>query len=312
MIVRRTLKWRVIVRYSYRFLLYALATSGAAYVTRVTLGLESAWIPFSVVALLGTALAIFVAFRNNSSYDRWWEARKIWGGIVNSSRNWGRQVVSLVDASVLDGAAEPAAVDEVRRELIYRHLAWVNTLRLQLRNQQDWKVLEPFLEADELEDLDGRANRATQLVRRQGERLVELLQTDAPATLRLQQLEGTLSELYNLQGQAERIKNTPFPRQYDYFTRVFVYVFTLLLPFGLVEMFLEHNAPWLILPVTVVVCYMFWVLQNVARLNEDPFENRIQDTPMSALSRTIEIDLRDMLGEKDLPPRLLPKDGFLF
>ena len=110
-----------------------------------------------------------------------------------------------------------------------------------------------------------------------------------------------------MQGGRERIKNTPLPRQYSFYTRVFMYVYTTLLPFAVV-----HQLGWMTPLLTVPVCFMFAALEGVGRVNEDPFENRIQDTPMSSLCRTIEINLLEVLGEKDLPAPIQPVDGFLW
>jgi putative membrane protein len=126
------------------------------------------------------------------------------------------------------------------------------------------------------------------------------------------QLEGQLLALANAQGGCERIKNTPLLRQYDYFTRVFLYTFMLLLPFALIGDFVRLEMAWLMVPVSVVISFVFAIIGKVGEVNEDPFENRITDVPMTAMCNTIERDLREMLGETDLPPRAEPQDGFLF
>ena len=258
--------------------------------------------------MLATALAIFLAFRNNSAYDRWWEARKIWGGIVNSSRTFGRQVMSLTSLS--ENSAE--AISVYQRELFYRHLAWINALRLQLRRESDWSTVEQFLSSDEYQWLLERQNRATQLVQKQGMRIAEGRQVGLLVEPRyLEILDETLTSLYDLQGKAERIKNTPLPRQYDYFPRVFLFLFVTLLPSGMITELEKVESTWMVIPLATVVSYVFYVLMRVGEFNEDPFEGRFSDTPMTALCRTIEIDMREQLGETDLPPKLEPVDGIL-
>jgi len=115
-----------------------------------------------------------------------------------------------------------------------------------------------------------------------------------------------LEEFYNLQGKCERIKNTPFPRQYAFFSKIFTWIFILLLPFGLIGEFAKmgHDLIWLTIPFSVLISWIFITMEIVGDNSEDPFENFANDVPMSALTRTIEIDLREMLGETDLPPKV--------
>jgi putative membrane protein len=265
-------------------------------------------LPFAVVAMLSTALAIFLAFRNNSAYDRWWEARKIWGGIVNSSRTFGRQVMTLTSLS-------EKSTDDVaafQKELIYRHIAWINALRLQLRRETTWTELEPLIGVEEFKWIMARQNHATQLVQKQGLRIAEGRKEGLIIEARyLEILDETLTSLYDLQGKAERIKNTPLPRQYDYFPRVFLYLFVTLLPSGMITELVKVDSAWMVIPLSTMVSYVFYVLMRVGEFNEDPFEGRFSDTPMTALCRTIEIDMREQLGETDLPPKLEPVDGIL-
>ena len=265
-------------------------------------------LPFAVVAMLSTALAIFLAFRNNSAYDRWWEARKIWGGIVNSSRTFGRQVMSLTSLS-----EEPnESVAAFQKEVIYRHIAWINALRLQLRKENTWDEIKPLLGSDEFDWLMDRQNHATQLVQKQGMRLADGRKRGLVVEARyLEVFDETLTSLYDLQGKAERIKNTPLPRQYDYFPRVFLFLFVTLLPSGMITELEKVGSAWMVIPLATVVSYVFYVLMRVGEFNEDPFEGRFSDTPMTALCRTIEIDMREQLGEIDLPPKLEPVDGIL-
>jgi ion channel-forming bestrophin family protein len=325
MIVRKHLRWRRVVSKSKGFLTYIGGLSTLVFAIHTfeptgttanllpeslayLLGKLQLDLPFPVVAMLATALAIFLAFRNNSAYDRWWEARKIWGGIVNSSRTFGRQVMSLTSLS--ENSAE--AISVYQRELFYRHLAWINALRLQLRRESDWSTVEQFLSSDEYQWLLERQNRATQLVQKQGMRIAEGRQVGLLVEPRyLEILDETLTSLYDLQGKAERIKNTPLPRQYDYFPRVFLFLFVTLLPSGMITELEKVESTWMVIPLATVVSYVFYVLMRVGEFNEDPFEGRFSDTPMTALCRTIEIDMREQLGETDLPPKLEPVDGIL-
>lgn len=302
MIIRKNLKWSKILQFSAKRLTYFLLVATVVYLLHEEFGWYRVAIPFSVVSTLGSALAIFLAFRNSSSYDRWWEARKIWGGIVNYSRTWARQCTTFMHE------AKPDFI----KTLVYRQIAWVNALRLQLRQQDTWQEIDPFLSPEEKEWVMNRKNKATQLVQRQGEDLSKALRAGQISDFQHQLMDKTLTEFYNLQGMCERIKNTPMPRQYDFFTRFFVFVFATLLPFGLIDLLDARHIAWVVIPLSIIISFCFSVLESVGQFNEDPFENRIQDTPMTALCRTIEIDLREQLGETDLPPKLEPVDGFLY
>ena len=313
MIVRKHLRWRRVLNKSRGFLAYIIGLSSLVYVMHRAedggyLSSRLIHLPFAVVAMMATALAIFLAFRNNSAYDRWWEARKIWGGIVNSSRTFGRQVVSLT--SLAENPSDQ--VDAYRQELVYRHLAWINTVRLQVRRCTDREDVKPFLSSDEFQWVMERQNQATQLVQKQALRLVEGRKAGLITESRfLEMLDETLTSLYDLQGKAERIKNTPLPRQYDYFPRVFLFLFVTLLPSGMITELEKVNSAWMVIPLATAVSYVFYVLMRVGEFNEDPFESRFSDTPMTALCRTIEIDMREQLGETDLPPKREPVDGIL-
>ncbi|MHC4876077.1 MAG: bestrophin family protein [Planctomycetota bacterium] len=317
MIVRKHLRWhRILVRckgfLSYIAILAAIVLwlheLDPATEPGLTLKPLLVHIPLPLVAMLATTIALFLAFRNNSAYDRWWEARKIWGGIVNISRTIGRQTTSFTNLS--ERPADDVA--EFQREFVYRHLAWINALRIQLRDHSNWDDIRPFVSDSEFEWLTKRKNKATQLVQKQGQRLTEATQNGLLTESRYHELlDKSLTELYDLQGKCERIKNTPLPRQYDYFPRVFLFLFVTLLPSGMVTELEKVDCTWLVIPLATCVSFMFYVLMRVGEFNEDPFDGRITDTPMSSLCRTIEIDLREQLGETDLPPKLEPSDGIL-
>jgi putative membrane protein len=258
-------------------------------------GVSELAVPNTAVGPMAAALAIFLAFHNNGSYDRWWEARKQWGQLVNSSRTFARQVKSFVNAV------------DVHGELLHRHIAFVHALRLHLRKQpEQLPELAPLLPTGELDAACKTSNVPLALMQRQADRLRELRAAGSLGEFPAIQLDQTLTEFSNVQGACERIKNTPLPRQYEYFTRLFVYFFVLILPATNLEA-LGWATPFFTAPTS----FLFFALERVASVNEDPFENRIQDTPMTALSRTIEINLRELNGEAEVPPPLQPVDGYL-
>ena len=167
------------------------------------------------------------------------------------------------------------------------------------------KQVEELLPATELSVACSKTNSATHLLRLQGDHLKRIIEQKARLTeeFRLIAMMDLVTEMYSLQGKCERIKNTPFPRQYAYFSSVFVWIFIVLLPFGIVgELATRGNLMiWLTVPMSVIISWIFYTMETVGDSSEDPFENFINDVPMTALCRTIEIDLRQMLGETEIP-----------
>ncbi|WP_245328327.1 bestrophin family protein [Hymenobacter aquaticus] len=279
-------------------------------------------IPWQPVATLGIAVSFYIGFKNNGSYDRFWEGRQLWGGIVNASRTWAIKalefVTSVVDAPNVEAPAASAhELSHRHRQLVYRHLAWCNALRLNLRRQPElWdEQVAPFLDADESEVMRRKQNPPAHLLRKQAAEL-RILREERGLLNDFQHVSmvETLEQLYTLQGGCERIKNTPFPRQYAFFSYVFVWLFTALLPLGLLGEFskLGPTHVWLTVPFSVLVSWVFNTIEVVGHTSENPFDNQMNDVPMTALCRSIEIDLREMLGETTLPSRLEPIDDILY
>ena len=280
----------------------------------------------------GSAVSFYLGFKNSQSYDRFWEARKIWGSVVNYSRTWATQVLSLVKGSEAD-----------KKELIYRHLAWINALRVQLRQPstfsmkarkslkhiiEEYKedsiadVIKPFISEDEIKSLETRRNVATHLIKKQALHLEKLIDSGGINEFDKLLLHHLLEEMYNQQGACERIKNTPFPRQYSYFGTIFAWSFVLLLPFGLLNAFNEEfisltgsariGMELAAISLSVLLSWIFITMDKVGSGSEDPFEGRFNDVPMTAICRTIEIDLKDMLDEEPLPEKITPVKNILY
>jgi putative membrane protein len=269
-------------------------------------------LPFSVAAILGSALAIFIAFRNNSAYGRWWEARTLWGGIVNSSRVLARLIITFTDSHAHQPQYDANRATQFKKEAVYLVIAWVHALRMHLRIENNWESLRPLLPTNEWQAFEQSHNKPNFLQLLSGRRIYAAMADGTLGGFDSFQMEGQLLALANYQGGCERIKNTPLLRQYDFFTRLFLYVFMLLLPWALVADFVRMESLWLMVPVSVLISFVFAILGKVGAVNEDPFENRITDVPLSALCNTIERDLREMLGESQLPAKMQPQNGFLY
>jgi ion channel-forming bestrophin family protein len=384
MIVGGMLSWRIVIRYTGRpvvlHVLLALCIA-AAY---EWLGATWLAIPALPVSVLAAALGVLLAFRNNSAYDRWWEARTLWGGLVNTSRSYARQVLTFLpaplgrtpegrvevaaqtprlmrtakepssatrssflavtsDGAVRDvfGKAHEAAppdalpvrlwslgegpevqgasrgvitglfegISDEARELVHAQIGFVNALRCHLRRQDPFPEIAPFFRPSVLEALRDEHNVPAAILLWIGTRLRLLfgqLHGEEKVFL-LVALNNTLNELTNILGACERIKNTPLPRQYDILPRAMVRAYLALLPLGVVS-----DLGWLTPFVTAVIAFIFIAMDAVGHDVETPFENNVSDTPMTALSRTIEINLRQALGETELPPPVQPVDGLLY
>jgi putative membrane protein len=266
---------------------------------------------FTPVGVLGSALAIFVAFRNNAAYSRWWEARTLWGNVENSSRVLARQLLANAGNAVAAGKASADMVRAFEQEMLYRQIAFAHAMRLHLRQQDSWHEVFSFLPPAEAAALEAVPNKPNQLLLTQAIRIKDAMRQEILGPFDNISLEPTLAGLNNWQGACERIKNTPLPRQYDFFTRIFVGVIAFLLPMGLLGLLAAGSAPaWLSIPLTVLVAGVFVVMERTGAANEAPFENQVTDVPLTALCNTIERDLKSMLGEP-LPQELKVVDGYL-
>jgi putative membrane protein len=253
------------------------------------------------LGMVGAALSLFLAFRTKSAYDRWWEARTLWGGLVNTSRTFARQVLTLIRPS-----QESPPVRELQRQLVLLQIGYVHALRCHLRNQNPYPELRNRFDPDTISHLRTQKNVPVALLLHMGKLIESAFARGWTDSYRWTALDKTLSDLTDIQGGCERIKNTPMPKQYDYFPRVLVMFFCVLLPFGLVE------GLRLLTPLaSTSLSLIFITLDSIGREIETPFDNTVHDTPMTSLSRTIEIDLRLLLGEKH-PQELHPVSGFVY
>jgi len=286
------------------------------------------WIglPTLPMSLVGIAVAFYLGFKNNASYDRMWEARKIWGAIVNASRSWAFGARDLVSTSY-GSERDAAALAELRTELVLRHVAWLDALRHQLREVKRWEhaseafdelrrasgvaeyqedireLLAPKLAAAEIDEVLTKINPAAHLLANQSRRLAELRAAGLLDGFAHVKLQGLLDELMTQQGKAERIKNFPFPRQYSTVNSFFAYLFALLLPFAMLPEFEELglHGVWLTVPFAALVSWVFLTADKIGDWSENPFEGLPNDVPITAMARGIERDILEMVGQTELP-----------
>jgi ion channel-forming bestrophin family protein len=285
------------------------------------------WLP---VSLIGVAVAFYLGFKNSASYDRTWEARKIYGAIVNASRSWAFSARDLVTDQHADKDLGDLAA--VRTRLVHRHVAWMDALRHQLRKIKTWEhcgpvfdgyrrdsgvaefhedlreVLTPNLSAEELDEALAQINPAARLLANQSRDLAALRRQDAVDGFGHTVLQELLIELMTQQGKAERIKNFPFPRQYATVNRIFAMLFAGLVPFGMLNEFdaLGTGLVWLTIPFSAIVGWVFLTTDQIGDWSENPFEGLANDVPITSMTRGIERDVRQMIDETELPePRPL-------
>lgn len=343
MLITKSVSLVKIIKWSWFHVVWLLAgaaTLAVLYEQKV-ITFSIPWLPISVI---GTAVAFYVGFKNNSAYDRMWEARKIWGGIVNNSRTWGMSVDGFVTNLFADGKHSEEEIKGIKKTLIYRHIGWLYALRSQLLVFTSWEhasqrgpigrqakyyqkkfgvglvedevtrsELKCFLPPDEHDRLINNVNTATQIINEQSRDLTTLREKGLIDDFRHIEMQNVLAQFYELQGKCERIKKFPLPRQYANMSRIFVGIFIFLLPFSMIPELLKLDdwGFWLSIPITALIGWIYVMMEIVGDYSENPFQGMANDIPMLSLCRVIEIDLREMLGETDLPPGIQPKNGVL-
>jgi putative membrane protein len=296
-------------------------------------------IPWLPIALLGTAVAFMVGFKNNASYERMWEARKAWGAIVNASRSWGIMVRDYISNKHAIQPLSEKELETTRLQLIHRHFAWLTALRFQLRESRVWEAINKkhnqeyrnrwfhveehnssmetellkYLPPEDIKQIMTKSNKAAQIIALQSAQLKQLLDKGLIEDFRHMELEKLLVEFYNQQGVSERIKNFPYPRQFATLNLYFIKVFIILLPFGMLQEFekMGGNWIWLSVPFSALSAWIFTTMERIGESTESPFEGSANDIPITAMSRAIEIDLREMYNEATIPAPLKPENNIL-
>jgi len=293
-------------------------------------------VPWTPIALVGTAVAFVIGFQNNSAYGRIWEARKIWGGIVNTSRTFGMKAKDMVNSEYAKVDVSDAEIQAEVKALVYRHIAWMTALRHAMRQTKPWEVatkertnrewakvvappewkssveedLKPYLNNKDMDYVMSKKNKQTATLYLQSNHLRRLKEQGLIWEFAFLELENVLEELFTLQGKSERIKNFPYPRHFASLNFYFTWIFIVLLPFSIVPQFEELGLKiaeqfpmigqyftWSAIPFCMIVSWVFHTMERIGRTGENPFEGTANDVPISTIARGIEIDLRQNLGE---------------
>lgn len=287
-------------------------------------------VPWTVVSILGTATAFIVGFKNTQTYSRTRDAQAIWTNIANTSKAWA--------IMCRDYFQDP----ELVRTLVYRHFAWLTALRYQLREERVWEGADrshnaeyqryyeiperttafkdemlKYIPEKELAYISGTRDNASQLLALQSQTMRTAYEGQAAMPSQFVEIQRALNNLFSQQGQCQSFKETPYPRQYSIINTIFVRIFCLLLPFGMLQEvdklnslaggLMKGNMIWLVIPFSVIISWMYTSLEQVGESTENPFEGSANDVPISQICREIEIDLREILGETALPAPLKPQ-----
>jgi len=345
-----------VIKWTRRHILLFLILSTIPVLLFDILGLKWLHVPWLPLGVLGTAVAFIVSFKNNASYDRLWEARKIWGGIVNASRSWTIMVKDFINNDHTKETLSDHDLHTIHKELVHRHVAWLTALRYQMRADKPWEqhlkgkksytefreanylvcedtmpieeAIKGYISEDEYKEVFAKGNRASQLLGVQSKRLKELMQQGAIEDFRHMTMGNMLVELYSLQGKSERIKNFPYPRQYATMNYIFVWVFIILLPFGImqefesigahitgdlvnhtshtsmlhrIQEFIAKHFVWFSIPFSTLLAWVFYTMEKIGENTENPFEGGPNDVPITDLTRSIEIDIRQLIDDTNIP-----------
>ena len=328
--------FRQTVYWTRKYIFYFFIVDSIPVALYYFFGFEWLAIPWQPVSLVGIAVAFYLGFKNNSSYERLWEARKIWGGIVNASRTFTVMTRDFVTNEFAKEKQSQEFISERIKKIVYRHIAWLYALSYQLRKLQAWEHNQPhdirfrkhlginneeekfetlstYLSSEDCGYVLSKGNKASHLLSLQSKDFKDLRHLGLIDDFRHMELEKLVGEFYALQGKSERIKNFPFPRQYASVNYFFVVIFILLLPFSMLSIFIGWDQSyliWLAIPFTMLVSWVFWTMELIGEYSENPFEGLYNDVPITAITRGIEIDIRQMLDETDLPEPIKPIGDF--
>lgn len=339
MYLHNALTRRLILRESVFILSLSFAYSAIIVLLREFMNIQLISIPVLPVTTIGIAVSLYLGFKSNQAYSRWWEARTIWGTIISGSRAWAISVLALAQSET----GKP--IDRsTQRLLIHRHLAWVHALAMVLRKERSVRKFHPTRIFDHAVRIKGsgyahtpksyqaylpKAERSAiadfnnvpaHILHRQAQVLSELATAGSIDSFRHVALNQMVLDSLGNQGACERIKNTPFPRVIDVFGRAFTWIFLAMLPLAHIDTFeieaashtfTEVEADFYILimiPMAMALSWIFYFMEKVSEALEDPFEGSANDVPISTMTRTIEINLLEMLGE-EAPAPLPPLNG---
>jgi ion channel-forming bestrophin family protein len=292
MLIKHDLNIKRVLTGTWKGLLFSLFTCAVIYY------INEIWLsnifdfPDFVPAVLGTALAFFIGFNNNQAYDRWWEARKIWGALVNDSRTWAREVVNYVqDSDKLHGDD----LAQVKREMVKRHIAFLYVLKAFLRKSGD-QSYKQYLSEKDLDAIGQHTNKHNAILSQQANALNLLYGNGNISSPKFIEMNKMLTAFSDEMGASERIRNTVFPATYNYYAKAFIWVFI----YSATMTMGNNIGVWAVMFGTLLG-YVFLTIQKIGQLLVNPFDSVPSGVSLDQITRTIEINLLEMLGEKNIP-----------
>jgi putative membrane protein len=248
-------------------------------------------IPISIPTFLGTAISILLSFKLSQSYDRWWEARKIWGTIVNESRSFTLQLQSFITDDN----------DNAVKQIAFRQIAWCFCLGQSLRGLDPLANLEKYISEEDIKKITSHSNKPLALLQLNTLQIAALKNNGKIDIFSQIQLNTTQANFSSAMGMAERIKTTVFPVTYRVFLHLMIYIFVITL-----SMSLGANQPIFEVPLLLLISSGFFVLEKTATLLQDPFENKPTDIAMTTIATNIEINIKQLLQESNIPKPVKP------
>lgn len=296
MLIVQHIRLSRILRNTWQVDLIMIASCTVAYLSHRFLIQYHFDIPTIIPTVLGTAIAFFVGFNNNQAYDRWWEARKIWGALVNDSRTWARGILQYTFVNGTD----TVELQATRKRMVYRHIAFLYALKGALRGQEDF-VYKSYLSDQEVKKVEAHSNTHNAILELQSADLQKLSNDGHIDGFRFLQLDAMLVKFTDSMGMSERIKNTIFPTTYSYFTKVFIWLFVV----SIALVTAQSMGVWSIF-ISWLVGFVFVSTQINGMSLVNPFTNNPAAIPLNQITRTIEINLLEMLGEDNIPNPVRP------
>lgn len=299
MLLHKNIPYSYTVKKVWREMLIVFIISTVIVFVDRNFNTENYAMPLSISAVLGTAISLVLAFRTAQGYERWWEARKIWGSIVNDSRTLGRQVLYY---------DMPSDSDEKRSwqvKVIKRHIGWCYALVNSLRRIQSSDNYSEYLLEEEYNRYKNHDNIPNAILVDQQQDLKTAVSEGYISELQQINFDETLRRLTDHMGKCERIKNTVFPTMYEKYTRFLIFLFLVFLALGMVD-YLGYVEG----PVVIIVALAFFLLEKTAVILQDPFENRPSDIDILNISTNIDRSLRQMMGESELPEKVKPHEYY--
>ena len=251
--------------------------------------------PISIPAFLGTAISILLSFKVSQSYDRWWEARKIWGAIVNDSR---KLIILLQSYLVAD--------KDVIKSIAYKQISFNYVLGNSLRKLDPYLNSSDLLSTEDLKALENNSNKALGILSLITDEVKKLKQNNKLDSYQHININNVISQLIDSMGKSERIRNTVFPTTYRQFFHITIFVFISLLSIALNDFGSMYELPHLL-----TISLIFFFLEKTAYIIQDPFMNRPSDTPVTSIARTIEINIKELIKDDNIPEPIKPMGYYI-